>query len=322
MRVKHWIIIGLGLLALLGQPVRAEDEVDFMAPFDEDLTGKITKANGECFRCHSEEGVKSPPRAGMDMVKLAKMVVKATDYDHSGHNGLDCRDCHNNGFSAFPHKAEDGAKASSKFCGNCHARTFPVIEAEFNRSIHHEKWPDKFPCETCHDPHIYQSAAKIVEPRKIVAQDNTMCLDCHRSETRFKQYSPDKRPPDLDAIHKWLPNPPMHWKAVRCVDCHTPVGQPQSHEVQGKAKAERRCVECHSADSVLRKRLYLHLARDESSRIDALGFINGIMLTDAYVVGATRNTWVDRASFIILGLVVAGLAAHALARILCRGKKK
>lgn len=310
-------------VVLVAGAVQAGDDVDFMAPFDENLGERIREANQSCLRCHSEAGLKAPPRADMDMTKLARLLVDAEAYARSGHDGIDCRDCHNKGFADFPHGAADGGKATTKLCGECHTAAFPPIEAEYKRSIHYRRWPDRFPCETCHNPHVYQSAAKIDAPRAIVAQDNGFCLDCHQKAERFNQFSPEKSPPpDLDKAHAWLPHTAMHWQAVRCVDCHTPEAKGMSHEVQTKDKAGRRCADCHNADSSLRTRLFQHRVVDEPARVNRWGFINAVMLGDHYVVGATRNVWLERASVIILGLMLAGIVAHIIIRIVAWRRRK
>lgn len=314
---------GLALLVFAALPAWADEgeDVDFMAPFDENLTGKIRQTIDNCLGCHSTAGLNNPPRSGLNLMKLAKLLVDGGKYDHSAHGGLACTDCHAKGYGEA--HGTDGVRGETKFCGSCHTRTFPQKEAEFKLSVHHKKWPDRFPCETCHNPHIYQSAAKIESPRAIVAQDNGFCLDCHEREERFRDFAPDKTPPDLDKVHAWLPHVDMHWKAVRCVDCHTADLPPgMSHEVQTKDKAKRRCADCHSVDSILRNRLFQHRVVDETSRINQLGFINAVMLPDHYLVGANRNVWLERASWVLVSLALAAFGLHALIRVIAAWRRR
>ena len=106
----------------------------------------------------------------------------------------------------------------------------------------------------------------------------------------FARFAPDKKQrPKIDEIHSWLPNTRLHWKAVRCVECHTPeVGAKDmlSHQILSKDKAERNCFACHGANSTLNTRLYRHLSSEEQQRF---GFANSVILSNSYVVGTTRQ---------------------------------
>jgi len=100
------------------------------------------------------------------------------------------------------------------------------------------------------------------------------------------------------------------------VECHTPPSTVRqlslSHEILAKDRAERECVTCHTRDSSLRTRLYRHLIAEEE---ETAGFANAVILRSAYVVGATRNTYVDTAGTWLLGLTVAGVLVHGVLRI-------
>jgi len=128
--------------------------------------------------------------------------------------------------------------------------------------------------------------------------------------------APDKKKrPAIDDIHKWLPNTRLHWQAVRCIECHTPTDDKLSlsHEVQNKDKAEKKCVTCHNPDSSLKVRLYRHLAKEEQQKY---GFLNSVILSNSYVVGATRNPTLD---LLLIGAFVAtvlGVLGHGLLRII------
>jgi predicted CXXCH cytochrome family protein len=295
---------------LTASPARADDaEDDFSLSSDSGLAAKTREAIAACERCHSPAGLANPPRPDLDRAKLAKALVHPEAYDGSAHSGMDCKDCHTKGYADFPHPSAPGP---AKPCGECHRRRVEVVEREVKASVHHAKHPGKFDCVTCHDPHVYTTAAKLKEPRRIVAQDNAMCADCHRSELLFSKFI-TKRLPDLGAVHGFLPNTALHFQAVRCIDCHTADGAPTSHEVLAREKSERDCVTCHSAETSLRTRLYRHLTR-EARESDA-GFLNAFILTDAYLVGATRNLWLDRASFVILALLLGGIGLHAGLRV-------
>jgi len=231
---------------------------------------------------------------------------------------MECSVCHGQGFKVFPH-ASDAKKAISE-CGECHAQKALRVETQFDASVHAKNLKDKFTCQTCHDPHVYRVASKVGDPRKIVAQDNAMCVDCHNSDLRFAQFTaamtPKKVRPDLDTLHDWLPNTRLHWSAVRCIECHTPVSPVKSlatsHEVLPKDKAEKNCVTCHSQDSALTARLYRYASTNVGTD---LGFANAGVLGSAYVVGATRNPLIDRAVIGLFGLTVLGLLGHGAVRL-------
>lgn len=306
-------ICALMLMAFLAvPPAHADDddaEVDFSLPFDTGLAQKTKEAIAACVKCHSPAGLANPPRPDLDRVRLEKTILHPEAYDASAHTGMDCKDCHTRGYADFPHKAGVGP---AKPCVECHRRRAETVEREVKASVHDAKHPGKFDCVTCHDPHVYTTAEKIGAPKRIVAQDNAMCADCHRSELLFSKFI-TKRLPDLGEVHGFLPNTALHFQAIRCIDCHTPEGNPTSHEVVAREKSERNCATCHSAETSLRTRLYRHLTR-EARESDA-GFLNAFILTDAYIVGATRNLWLDRASFVILALLLGGIGLHAGLRI-------
>lgn len=302
-------IFAAATLLALGGAALAQDAPK---PIDPELLEKIRKSNAECYGCHTEQGMANPPRADMDMAKLAGLLLEAADFKLSGHGQMECKTCHGASYGVFPHA--EGAKAKISPCEECHAVKVMKIEKQYHSSVHAKNLADKFTCNSCHDPHLFNVAAKLATPKTIVAQDNAMCLDCHESEERYRTMAPaDKKRPDLDRIHKWLPNNRLHWGAVRCIECHSPVAKTQSHEIVNKDKAERDCVTCHTRETALKTRLYRHLAKDEQEN---LGFANSIILSNSYVVGATRNRYLDWGVLGLAGLTVTGLAGHGIIRLL------
>lgn len=313
----HLAAATFALIAALGASAKAAD-VKGAAPTDPALVEKIRASNAECYACHTEQGLKTPPRADMDLAKLRGFLHDPKQFDGSNHAGMECIVCHGQGYKGFPHAPE--AKKSISECGECHATKALRIETQFDASVHAKNLKDVFTCQTCHDPHVYRVAAKVGEPRKIVAQDNAMCVDCHNSDLRFSAFSakitPKKVRPDLDALHDWLPSTRLHWSAVRCIECHTPVSPVKSlamsHEILAKDKAEKNCVTCHSQESALATRLYRYAAVNTGAD---LGFSNSAILGSAYVVGATRNPTIDRVVIGLFGLTVLGLVGHGAVRI-------
>ena len=58
----------VALLALMAAPLAFADEPP---PSPEELV-KIQAANGKCLACHSEAGLKKPPKEGLDLKKLRR----------------------------------------------------------------------------------------------------------------------------------------------------------------------------------------------------------------------------------------------------------
>jgi len=299
------------LAALVGATAALGQATDKITP--EELA-RIRQSNAQCLECHSGTGLKVLTRADVDKARLAGLLVDPDTFVKSNHGKMECVACHVRGFKEFPHAEKE--KKLINGCDECHTRQFLVIEDQFFKSVHAKKAKEQagsFTCVTCHDPHVFLQVTHFSTTRAAVRQDNGMCLQCHGSDQRFAQLSKDARP-DLERIHGWLPNRPLHWAAARCVECHTPVPQKVlSHEILPAEKAERNCVACHSVNSALRVRLYRHLVEKER---ETVGFVNSVILNEAYVIGATRNRYLDLAFGIATLAVVAGLGLHGLLRIL------
>ena len=278
----------------------------------------VRQANEACFACHSPAAIHNPPRPGLDLSVLSKMTNSPAPetYPGSNHGKVACTQCHGRVYDDYPHP--EGAREKRSDCAECHASKVMRIEQQFDASVHAVRLRDRFTCSTCHDPHRDLIAYRLVDPRRIVAQDNRHCLGCHDSDSAFARFAPaesagPKARPDIDRIHAWLPNTRLHWASVRCVECHTPAGKTLSHEILAKDRAERQCVACHSQDSALKARLYRHLQKEENER---LGFFNSIILTHAYVLGATRNPLLDAVVGGLFALTVLGILVHAAGRVL------
>lgn len=300
------------------------------APIDTATIDKNRKANEACYTCHSAAGIAKPPRADLDMSKLKDSRLEPEAFNPSDHGVMDCRQCHGRSYDDYPHAAV--GKTETSPCSECHAAKVLRLEPQFNASVHAKQkgLKEKFTCNTCHNAHVNVLAARLKDPARIVAQDNHGCLECHNSDATFAKFAPDnekipgqkKKRPDIDEIHKWLPNAKAHWNAVRCVECHTPEvapGKMLSHEILNKEKAEKKCLSCHSANSTLKVRLYRHMVKDEQQRF---GFTNSVILSNSYVIGATRHPLLDS---IVIGLVIltlAGVLAHGAIRIVAALRRK
>ena len=281
---------------------------------------KVRQANAECFACHSPAGVQKPPKEGLDLAKLRTLIKHPEAFEQSDHQRQLCTKCHNEGYDEHPHEAD--AKDNTSTCTDCHSKKADLIEKQFGKSVH-ANLGEAMSCTSCHDPHVMRIADKQSDPARIVAQDNQVCLACHDSDEKFARFAPDKKQrPKIDDIHGWLPNTRLHWKAVRCVECHTPeVGAKDmlSHQILSKDKAEKNCLACHGANSALNVRLYRHLAGEEQQRF---GFANSVILANTYVLGATRHPLLDSLVLAGFAAMILGLLAHGAGRFIAGRTRK
>lgn len=294
-------------------PSLAEESDDFgLEEKDPELPAKIRAWNADCLSCHSEVGLKSPPRQGMDMVLLAKLLVDQGHFEASDHGKMACKDCHSEAYVPYPHKPN--AKAQIKSCEPCHQQPAKTISPEFKASRHFKEHTDRFTCLSCHASHTMRKAAKLPTAQAAARQDNRQCRQCHDDDRRFQELmKPGTRRPDMAAAHSWLPEMGLHLDHVRCVDCHSPLSDlALSHEVLGKDKAVRRCEACHTEGGELGRRLYKPMLIDAPGERD--GFSDGVLLREIYVVGANRNRWLDLAGLAAIAAVLAGLAYRHLRR--------
>jgi len=220
----------------------------------------------------------------------------------------------------FPH---DGLlRMEPKFgCLDCHAGddqyakyNFESIDEEFKKSVHSSKHIDDFTCSMCHNPHTYRINARTNEHMAdFILYDNEICLSCHADVSKYQLLTTAENPNVLET-HDWLPNQILHFKKVRCIECHTSLNDEilVSHDVRPKEMAIKLCVECHSRDSRLLASLYKFQFSDARS---ITGFSNKALLQDNYVIGANRNVYLNYISVSIFLLVLGGILIHVLLRI-------
>jgi len=113
--------------------------------------------------------------------------------------------------------------------------------------------------------------------------------------------------------HDWLPNQAAHFASVRCIECHTEINDSIliAHKILPKTEAVQRCTECHSKDTRLMHTLYKFQSLEDRKG----GFINGIMINNAYVIGANQNIWLNRLSWLVFGMTLLLIAFHTILRI-------
>lgn len=303
-------LVLLALFVTLGSSQAADTKA-------EDLAAQVRASNAQCLRCHSEDGLASPVALPVEQTferaSVEPFLIDQNNFHGSVHGAMECRACHTPASADYPHPKTLAEQISP--CEECHAVKVLRTEMQFDESVHAADGLADFTCTTCHNPHTLINAKVAPSVRALVDQDNAMCLSCHGADgaTRFASFAAPATPhPDLGHIHDWLPNQPAHWAKVRCVECHTPLAKNLSHEIVNAEKAEKNCVACHSQTTVLRDRLYRHLVKEEREQA---GFINSIIVNDAYIIGATRNAWVDKGLGWLLALTLLGVLAHAMARI-------
>lgn len=280
------------------------------------------ESNQNCFDCHTKQiytyendWTGSIERKAMN----PNFILDSSAFHRGVHRHFSCTDCHSPEYESFPHAAE--ARLEPMYsCLDCHGGDetyaqyhFELIEEEFSLSMHATRNDESFSCWMCHDPHSYnvmtRSEFKITE---IVQTHNKACINCHDDPIRFQLISDSIRP-DLAKVHSFIPKYSSHLKSVRCIECHTSQQDTMwvAHQILEKEMAVKKCVECHSTNTMLMASLYKYQnieARQE-------GFFNAVILNDYYIIGANRNYVVNIFSIILFGLALLGIAIHVYLRI-------
>ncbi len=284
--------------------------------------------NEKCLKCHGQSKYKyTNPESGSEVTKrmYIETIINRKLFAESNHRNFKCIDCHSADYDTFPHPGR--LRMEQKYaCIDCHGGDeayakfkFEEIETEFQASVHSTKHSEDFNCWMCHNPHTYEINARSEEKIKhIVAYDNAICLNCHADITKYQMLT-DKVNPNILVKHEWLPNQALHFKNVRCIECHARNNDSilVAHNIQPKAKAVRRCVECHSTNSILMASLYKYKVKEGRSKT---GFYNGVIMNEGYVIGANRNYYLGLISLVMFGCVLFGITIHALLRIIKRKK--
>ncbi len=304
------------------------------------LPGKsqiIPEENNQCLECHTSQTISlhnewtdreekrlMNPFYILDTVKIASGV----------HGAFQCIDCHSYEYETYPHNGELKLEPLMT-CIDCHggddtyaSYQFDLIEEEFQKSVHYEIYEDQFTCSKCHDQHYYKTTARTSgDIREIVEYSNNMCLSCHDDMTQYQLVSENENP-QLVEIHEWLPNQSLHFKRVRCIECHTDVKDSLmvSHNILRKEEATKNCVECHSTNSMLQASLYKYQnlksrtgEEGESSgglRALPLGGINSDLSNEYYLIGASNIPFLNTLFAIIFFAMIGGIVTHAIFRIL------
>jgi hypothetical protein len=291
---------------------------------DEVVEFEYAEENQKCLDCHGSktyyfynDWIEREVKERMNPY----FIIDSTLFYESNHKTFRCTDCHSEDYSEFPHSGE--LRMEEKYtCLDCHGGDedyaqyeFERLEEEFNNSVHATNHSDDFTCWMCHNPHTYKINARTNENiLETIHYDNDICLSCHADLNKYQLISSLANPNILDK-HEWLPNQALHFINVRCIECHAEIEEDImiAHNVQGKDKAVKKCVECHSENSMLLASLYKFQAMESRSK---LGFVNSAILNHSYIIGANRNIYLNISSLIIFGFVLLGIAFHATLRII------
>ncbi len=277
----------------------------------------------QCLKCHSNQtysffnSVK-----GKDEKRMMNpyFILDTVALSAAVHKPFDCTDCHSSEYGTYPHQSNLKLEPLST-CLDCHGGDasfasyhFERIDEEFRKSIHFQVSGENFNCSKCHSQHTYFATARTSNNvLDIVDYSNKMCLSCHNDMKKYKMVSGHENP-KLVQVHDWLPNQELHFKNVRCIECHTEVldSLKVSHNILPKSKALRKCVECHSADSRLKASLYKYQNLQKRSED---GSITMVLANESYVIGSHQIPHLKIASILIFFLTLIGIIIHSSFRI-------
>ncbi|HSG68595.1 MAG TPA: cytochrome c3 family protein [Bacteroidales bacterium] len=313
------MIIASGLLQLNAGLLQAQEE-------SEERVYEYLEENQGCLKCHGHiyfyyvnENLGREIKERMNPY----FFIDSADFYASNHWNFMCTDCHSYDYSTFPHPNELRMEPSFQ-CLDCHggddtfARfNFEGIDEEFHKSVHSSKHSEDFTCWMCHNPHSYKINARTNENmQEFITYDNEICLSCHSNISKYQLLTTLDNP-NILTTHNWLPNQGLHFKNVRCIECHAEINNDilVAHNVQPKEKAVKLCVECHSKNSRLLTSLYKLQFTDERS---AAGFSNAAMLEESYIIGANRNVYLNSLSILMFGLAILFVLAHASLRLIIK----
>jgi len=323
MKIHVFPLATLFTLYLLNPLVAKDNDSTRIKPSYEEVNPWV-EDNERCLSCHGEQKYTlTDPDLGRTVTEYMcpDRIIDRDMYYTGVHKAFACLDCHPYLYEDFPHSVE-ARLTEIPVCMDCHGYDesfaqyhFESIEQEFEESIHNI---DEFTCWKCHDPHSYRAFMRNADDiKEAILYDNSMCLRCHSNYDRFMLLT-DRKEINLVESHDWLPNQVAHFSSVRCIECHTEINDTIliAHKILPKTQAVRNCAECHSRDSRLMHTLYKFKVQQERKA----GFANGIIINDAYVIGANQNVFLNRLSVVVFLLVFLVIGFHTVMRI--RNSKK
>jgi len=287
-----------------------------------EIEQEVIDDNGICFNCHGGKKYtyfNTWDERDVNALMNPYYVIDSLVYYDANHKTFRCSDCHSPDYETFPHDGELRMEWIST-CMDCHEGDddykkyhFETIQEEFAKSAHSDKYDDVFTCWMCHDAHSYKLNARSELPiEDVIVYDNAICLGCHVGADRLSLLS-DKEF-DILEDHEWLPNQRLHFQNVRCIECHSELNDSLlvAHKILPKDDAVKKCVECHTTNSLLTASLYKFRLMN---KYKPYGFSNPEILEVAYVIGATRNYFLDTISIVVFLIIMVGILIHASLRI-------
>ncbi len=284
-------------------------------------TFEYAEENQQCLKCHGHKyynyfntWIEKMVRERMNPY----FVIDSAEFYQSNHRNFSCVDCHSSDYRKFPHSGELRMEPRAG-CMDCHGGdetyakfNFEQIDEEFRNSVHFSKYSDEFTCWMCHNPHSYKTSARNNENlQKTIEYDNNICLSCHADISEYQLLTTLENPNILET-HDWLPNQVLHFKNVRCIECHTQISNNVlvAHNVQPKEKAVKLCTECHSQNSILKETLYKYQKEisgkfEFSQREDF-----------PHLIGGNRIYLLNLVSIIIFLITLGGVGIHIILRLI------
>ena len=297
---------------IIGQEEKTDDRV-----FD------YAEYNQQCFKCHGHKTYHYYNETSGKNIRERMnpyFLVDSIEYYNSNHWNFSCTDCHSTEYEKFPHNGELRMDEKPN-CIDCHGGDetyasyhFEEIEVEFAESVHSTKHSEDFTCYMCHNPHSYKINARNFNVKETIVYDNNICLSCHANIDKYQLIS-DLQNPNILETHSWLPNQALHFRNVRCIECHTKRNDSimVAHLIQPKELAVKNCVECHSQNSMLEASLYKFRATESRSK---LGFLNPTLMESSYIIGANRNYYLNVISIFFYGFTLLVILIHLVFRII------
>jgi len=282
------------------------------------------ESNEYCLRCHAEKYfVLSDSTLGKSVRQAMcdNFNIPRNKYYNSVHWTFGCTDCHSSEYMTFPHPA--ALRYEAKFlCIDCHGGDentakyqFEEIEADYAKSVHANIKTHEFTCWKCHNPHNYVPLARRDSlTTNFVVASNQMCLSCHGDFDNLQLLS-DRELSGVIQKHDWLPNQALHFRSVRCIECHSAQNSDIliSHNILPRDSAVKDCVRCHSANSMLMGTLYKF--RTIESR-QTYGFVNSaIIQNNSYVIGANHSRFMNVSGILIIIMTLTAIIIHTIFRI-------
>jgi predicted CXXCH cytochrome family protein len=259
----------------------------------------------DCARCHQNPALAPAVKGPLGVVR--SLYIDPAGFEESYHYKIgkktQCKLCHED-ISAFPHQ-----RTKPLACGDCHPEEKKPIFAAIATGVHGSVHKD-LDCNSCHDVHRNKPAAEMT-----LAEKNQGCLKCHEYGLGSTKY-PALEPIPIAAYHAWHPQAELHLSRMACVVCHTDLATASAdeatamaskHLIRDQSHATRDCAACHNPDSKTARYL-IDLGRTQG------GQDPDRVLARIYLVGGTRNAWIERGGLALVALTALGVAGHGAAR--------